>query len=186
MNGSLQSQHITVGMDKKELRKMLRQSELRGSAAEAFDLQRRLHGVAQLQRARVIMVYCALPDEVSMEALVDRWVAEGKTIVLPRVVSNTEMEVRKYGGRHDLAVGAFGILEPTGQTFTPLDDIDAVVVPGMAFDREGHRLGRGKGYYDRFLARVPHTYKIGVCFRHRLLDTVPCDEHDIRMDLVVG
>ena len=55
----------------------------------------------------------------------------------------------------------------------------------MAFDREGHRLGRGKGYYDRFLSRVPNIYKIGLCFSWQLVDSVPTDEHDIRMDETV-
>jgi 5-formyltetrahydrofolate cyclo-ligase len=60
------------------------------------------------------------------------------------------------------------------------------IIPGMAFDVEGHRLGRGKGYYDRFLAKLsPTTYKIGLCFRWQFVDQVPTDEHDIPMDEVI-
>lgn len=172
-------------MNKKELRKMLRQSERKGSPAEAFALQEKLQQVAELQRAQVVMAYCALPDEVALDQLMARWQEAGKTIILPRVTSDTEMEVRTFRGTQDLAVGAFGIMEPTGPVFSDLEQIDAIIVPGMAFDRRGHRLGRGKGYYDRFLARVPHAYKIGVCFSHRLLDSVPTDDNDICMDRVM-
>ena len=85
----------------------------------------------------------------------------------------------------DLQAGAFGILEPTGKLFTDYEKIDVVVVPGMAFDKEGHRLGRGKGYYDRFLAKIRNTYKIGLCFPWQLVDNVPTDEHDILMDEIM-
>lgn len=76
-------------------------------------------------------------------------------------------------------------MEPTGELFTDYDLIDVAIVPGMAFDREGHRLGRGKGYYDRFLAQLPHIYKIGICFPFQLVDKVPADVHDILMDEVI-
>ena len=133
----------------------------------------------------VILLYSALPDEVPTQSLMDDLVAQGKTVVLPRVVSDTDMELRRYTGQQDLQTGAYGILEPTGELFTDYDAIDVAIIPGMAFDAEGHRLGRGKGYYDRFLARVPHLYKIGLCFSWQMVDHVPCDEHDAVMDEVI-
>ena len=95
------------------------------------------------------------------------------------------MELRRYTARHDLQLGAYGLLEPTGELFTVYDTIDVAIVPGMAFDAEGYRLGRGKGYYDRFLARVPYLYKIGLCFSWQMVDKVPHDKHDIVMDEVI-
>ena len=127
----------------------------------------------------------ALPDEVPTQSLLDHLVAAGKTVLLPRVVNDTDMELRHYTGRHDLQPGAYGIMEPVGRPFTEYKQIDVAIIPGMAFDREGHRLGRGKGYYDRFLSRVPNIYKIGLCFSWQLVDSVPTDEHDIRMDETV-
>jgi len=132
-----------------------------------------------------ILLYSALPDEVPTQGLMDDLVAQGKMVVLPRVVSDTDMELRRYTGQQDLQTGAYGILEPTGELFTDYDAIDVAIIPGMAFDAEGHRLGRGKGYYDRFLARVPHLYKIGLCFSWQMVDHVPCDEHDAVMDEVI-
>ena len=63
--------------------------------------------------------------------------------------------------------------------------IELVVVPGMAFDKQGHRLGRGKGYYDRLLPKLTNAYKLGVCFPYQYIEEVPTDEHDIRMDEVL-
>ena len=139
----------------------------------------------RLAEARIVLLYSALPDEVPALPLLNRLTTEGKTVLLPRVVSDTDMELRRYTGPNDLEPGAFGIMEPTGELFTDYDLIDVAVVPGMAFDREGHRLGRGKGYYDRFLAQLPHIYKIGICFPFQLVDKVPADAHDMLMDEVV-
>ena len=139
----------------------------------------------RLADAHTVLLYSALPDEVPTLPLLNRLTTEGKTVLLPRVVSDTDMELRRYTGPNDLEPGAFGIMEPTGELFTDYDLIDVAVVPGMAFDREGHRLGRGKGYYDRFLAQLPHIYKIGICFPFQLVDKVPADAHDMLMDEVV-
>lgn len=139
----------------------------------------------RLADAHTVLLYSALPDEVPTQPLLSRLATEGKTVLLPRVVNDTDMELRRYTSLQDLEQGAFGIMEPTGELFTDYHDIDVAVIPGMAFDREGHRLGRGKGYYDRFLTQLPHTYKIGICFPFQLVDHVPADVHDILMDEVI-
>ena len=95
------------------------------------------------------------------------------------------MELRRYTGTSSLQPGAYGIMEPVGERFTDYATIDIAVVPGMAFDAQGHRLGRGKGYYDRFLAKVPDVYKIGLCFSWQMVDEVPSEANDIMMDEVV-
>ena len=161
------------------------------SKQELRRLIRASHPLTKLSRhprladAHTVLLYSALPDEVPTLPLLNRLSTEGKTVLLPHVVNDTDMELRRYTGSNDLEQGAFGIMEPTGELFTDYDDIDVAVIPGMAFDREGHRLGRGKGYYDRFLTRLPHTYKIGVCFPFQLVDHVPADAHDILMDEVI-
>lgn len=134
---------------------------------------------------KVIMLYSALPDEVPTQILIDQLAVQGKTVLLPRVISDTDMELHRYTGKQDLQTGAYNILEPTGELFTDYEAIDIAIVPGMAFDNDGHRLGRGKGYYDRFLSRVPNIYKIGLCFSWQMVDHVPFDEHDIVMDEVI-
>ena len=76
-------------------------------------------------------------------------------------------------------------MEPTGEPFTDYEQIDIVLVPGMAFDAAGHRLGRGRGYYDRFLIQTA-CRKIGVCFPFQRVAEVPTDDHDVMMDEVIG
>jgi 5-formyltetrahydrofolate cyclo-ligase len=97
------------------------------------------------------------------------------------------MIFREYTGPEDLQVGEFGIAEPTRGRILRPEMIDLMVVPGVAFDRAGHRLGRGAGYYDRYLSS-PHAagvYKMGVCFPWQSVESVPTEPHDIAMDEVI-
>ena len=95
------------------------------------------------------------------------------------------MELRTYTGENDLATGCYGIKEPVGKVFTDFAKIDVAIIPGMAFDRHGHRLGRGNGYYDRLLSKIPQAYKIGLCFDFQIVDSVPVDIHDVMMNDVI-
>ena len=138
-----------------------------------------------------IVAYYSLPDEVCTHQLLDELVAAGKTVYLPKVVNETEMVLCQYTGRDSLQKGAFGIMEPTGPVLPKdkYEDIRVVLVPGMAFDKENHRLGRGKGYYDRFLNSFPkprHAVFYGVCFDFQCVDAIPVDEHDVCMDGLIS
>lgn len=172
--------------NKQDLRKMLRQRMSIGSSAEASVIINRLRHHSVILRARTLLLYNSLPDEVPTQELIDEFVSEGKTVLLPRVISATEMQLCRYTGPDDLKQGAYGIMEPVSEVFTNYQQIEAAIIPGMAFDRQGHRLGRGKGYYDRFLPLLTNTYKIGVCYPSRLLDEIPVDDHDIMMDEVIS
>lgn len=171
---------------KQEIRKMLRQRGPIGSAAEASAIIHRLKAHPQVHLARTLLIYSALPDEIPTQQLIDDFLREGKTVLLPRVISDTQMELRRYTEATDLQQGAFGIMEPSGELFTDFGQIDVAIIPGVAFDKEGHRLGRGKGYYDRFLPLLRNTYMIGVCYPSRLLEHIPTDEHDISMDEIIS
>ena len=95
------------------------------------------------------------------------------------------MVLRTYEGEEHTQEGAFHIQEPTGENITDYQSIDVVIIPGMAFDSAGNRLGRGKGYYDRFLPKVSQSYKIGVCYGFQLVERVPTGDFDQPMDEVV-
>lgn len=140
---------------------------------------------SRLAEAQTVLAYYSLPDEVNTHQLLDDLLAEGKKVLLPKVLDDETMEIRRYTGRHDLQEGILHLMEPIGEPFTAYEDIDIVVVPGMAFDACGHRLGRGRGYYDRFLAAHPYIYKIGVCFDFQKVAEVPTDEHDMSVDEVI-
>lgn len=135
--------------------------------------------------AKTIMMYYSLPDEVNTRDAIDELVKRGKTLLLPVVTGEGEMELRLYHSQEDLHEGAFHIMEPIGPLFTDYATIDVAIVPGMAFDTRGNRLGRGKGYYDRFLPRLSKTYKIGICFPFQKLPGIPTEPTDIRMDELI-
>ena len=181
-------------LTKPVLRQQMRDAKLQHReqlAAMSQEVVERLAG--RLENKKTVMAYWPLADEVDVRQLIDRIVAEGRVALLPKVTGDTTMELRRYTSPADLTEGAFHIMEPVGDPFTDYDQIDAVLVPGMAFDAAGHRLGRGKGYYDRFLAAhfsplTPHPSPllIGVCFPFQRVAEVPSEEHDVVMDEVIA
>lgn len=175
-------------MRKEELRQQIKQLKRQFTPAQLEELS--LPVLARLRpllaEAQTIMAYYSLPDEVCTHQLIDELVAEGKTVLLPKVLDDETMELRRYTGRHDLREGAFHIMEPIGALFTS-SAIDIALIPGVAFDAFGHRLGRGRGYYDRFLSsqRTVPTELIGLCFDFQKVPEVPVDANDIPVDLVI-
>ena len=165
----------------------------------SFSIVERLR--ERLRDVHVILAYYSLPDEVCTHQLIDDLVAEGKIVLLPKVLDDETMELRRYTGPQDLCEGAFHIMEPIGEPFTDLQQIDVALIPGMAFDAQGHRLGRGKGYYDRFLrtmgtvpsvrsiadyrGTVPSVRTIGVCFNFQKVEEVPVEAFDMPVDKVI-
>lgn len=129
------------------------------------------------------MLYHSLKDEVQTHAFIEKW-SKRKKIILP-VVAGDVLELRAYTGPDELCVGSYGIAEPLGEVFTDYAAIDLAVIPGIAFDTAGHRLGRGKGYYDKLLPLLPSTRKAGLCFPFQLLEEVPAESFDICMDMVI-
>lgn len=178
-------------MLKQELRQEIRNRKRQFSHSQLGELSlavlQRLMSLPIMQEARTVLLYYSLPDEVNTHQLIERLAAEGCRILLPQVIDGENMLLREYSGKEDLKEGAFHIMEPCGKLFPESDyqKIDVAVVPGMSFDKQGNRLGRGKGYYDRMLQKMPAIYKIGICFDFQKTESLPTDEHDIRMDLIV-
>ena len=130
-----------------------------------------------------VLLYYSLKDEVDTHSFIEKWYRQ-KEIILP-VVTGDDLELRVYRGKESLEKGAYGILEPTGEKFTNFTSIDLAIIPGVAFDKEGNRLGRGKGYYDRLLPKI-NAYKMGICFPFQLINEVPAEPFDIKMDEVIA
>lgn len=176
-------------IDKRSLRKHIRELKRQFTDDQLVEMSRPV--VSQLLahpaviKAETILMYYSLPDEVFTHEAVHLLCENGKTVLLPRVIDGENMEIRIYSKPADLALGHYGIMEPTGALFTDYAAIDVAVIPGMAFDAQGHRLGRGKGYYDRFLPKATRAYKIGVCFDFQKQETIPTDAYDITMDCVI-
>ena len=171
-------------MSKTELRQAMKRLTLLHQAERQTLSERvtaKVLSEPHLQAARVVMLYSSLPDEVDTEQLIAVLQRQGKRILLP-VVQGDNMIAVEVSADTRYHTGSFGIKEPEPLPYQ--GEIDVVIVPGRAFDKQGHRLGRGGGYYDRFLADRS-TYKIGICFPCQLLDEIPHDIHDIPMDCVI-
>ena len=180
-------------MDKKELRRYIREQKRHFTPQQlgemSLGIMSSLLSHSQIQKADSVLMYHSLPDEVDTHSALDKLLAMGKKVLLPKVVSDTEMTIHEYTGKDSLQPSEpYGILEPTTPELSIINCqlSIVVVVPGMAFDRQGHRLGRGKGYYDRFLSQIPNIYKIGVCFPFQLVESVISEETDILMDEVIA
>ena len=132
--------------------------------------------------SKTVLLYYSLGDEVQTHAFVEKWHTQ-KKVLLP-VVRGDILELRHYTGKECLQVGAYGIEEPTGKNFTSYDEIELGIIPGMSFDRQGNRLGRGKGYYDKLLPLLTHSYNIGICYMFQAREEIPAEPFDQRMDEV--
>ena len=141
-----------------------------------------------LNKSNLILSYIPYGKEVDILRL-NQWILDhGKGLCLPRVLNDTDMEaVQVESLNKGFAKSRFGILEPAKES-EPVDirKINLILVPGLAFDWNGNRLGHGKGYYDRFLERCgKNTHTIGIAFRFQVFDSIPFDPHDKRMDEIV-
>lgn len=163
-----------------EMRRRKREYTVGQKEAMSEAICRHITDMVAWQEARCVLLYHPLPDEVDVRPLLEAGLDAGKVVILPQVVGE-DLCLRLYTGTDSLSVGAFGIMEPTGALFVDYEHIDLAVIPGMAFDGAGHRLGRGKGYYDRLLPSLPHAHRIGVCFPFQFVDAVPSLPHDVTM-----
>ena len=135
------------------------------------------------QRAQNVLIYNNLPDEIHTLGFVRRWMGK-KDFFFP-VVIDDNLVFRKYHSATKFTSGSLNVPEPDGEDLSDYSGIDLIIVPGVAFDTKFNRLGRGKGYYDRFLQRVS-AVKIGVCFDFQLLDEIPADIYDVKMDYIIS
>ena len=131
--------------------------------------------------AKTVLLYAPLQDEPDVARLFD----SSKTVCFPRFKSNRGYESAATECIEDLVIGKFGIQEPPPEAEEiSSSDIDITLVPGLAFDEACNRLGRGRGFYDRWLPQISGI-KTGIGFDHQLIDAVPTENHDHQLDMVV-
>ena len=160
-------------------------------ARKSAIIKARLFNEEEYKKARVVMFYVSLQDEVDTLSMIDEALKAGKRIAVPVILKE---EKRLIAGEihnrlEDLESQHFGIYQPRQDRVkeVPLDDIDLIVVPGVAFDRKNIRLGRGHGYYDRFLSGLPkRTKTIGLAFDFQVLEDLPQDPHDVPVSKIVS
>ncbi len=157
---------------------MLTEYERRQAADDVFE---QLEQLAAFIMSEHILMYHSLPDELSTHSFLYKWHGS-KHFYLPRV-NGVNLDILPYE-QTSLQLGAFHIEEPQGDETVSIDDIEMVVVPAMAYDRQGNRVGRGKGYYDRLLADSK-AIKIGVAYDCQLVDEIDTDSFDQPVDIVI-
>lgn len=162
----------------KGMRSMLIETEKMKAAEDVFS---NLEHTAAFIMAKDILMYHSLPDELATHSFLRKW-NKKKNFYLPRV-NGVNLDILPYDESR-LELGAFHIEEPSGNDVIPVEEIDLIIVPGVAFDRKGNRLGRGKGFYDRLLNDTSAT-KIGVGYEFQYIDEIPAEPHDIKMDIVI-
>ncbi len=149
-------------------------------------VRQRLAELKEFLHARTVMLFVAMEDEVHTLPIIEDALAAGKTVVLPhvdRAARTMDARIVRDPSR-DLVPGVFGIPEPRDCPVADPASIDFVLVPGRAFDRTGNRLGRGGGYYDRFLASLDAVL-CGCGFAAQIVDDVPVEPHDLPLELIV-
>lgn len=174
--------------EKKEIRRIVRQRikdmtpEARVSAAT--NIFQTIEQWEQFEDAHCIALFAAMNDEVATSEALLRWREMGKHIAVPRVEGDI-MRFYDYVPEH-MAIGAFGIEEPTSVVEILPEAIDLIIVPARAFTRQGIRLGRGGGFYDKYMSQPEfRAYKIGIAYECQIFDSLPHDPHDIAVDKVV-
>lgn len=175
---------------RKQIRSVIETLSVESLADRSRRACKLLTGMEQFQSAGVVMVYLNMPNEVDTTPLVLEAFQADKTVLAPRICwEKLHMEALEI---RSLEQGLFTrpkgppIREPVDGEPWPLEDIDLIVLPALAFDRTGNRLGWGKGFYDRFLARPAlHAYRIGLAFAEQVIDSVPIIETDQPVDALV-
>mgnify|MGYP002513835649 CR=1 FL=1 len=191
---------------KKILRKIIKVRVSAISADEKAKREKLLHNnlfsMPEFLAANTVMLFANLPDEIGTFSLIDKCITMGKKVFLP-VINGDDMSVAEFTG--EFKEGRFGIKEPSLLTpnssllfpnghqivpnghqhvLTP-NSMDFALVPGVGFSPSGYRLGRGKGYYDKFLSKYTNLFTVGVCFREQFYLDIPTEPHDIPMRKVI-
>ncbi len=176
-------------MEKTQLRAQMRQA-LQALTEERVQtlsnsICRRVLSHPAFLSANTVLLYAAMPNEANSKLLADHATAMGKRVAYPYCLNATQMVAMQPFEANDLEPGAYGILAPVRErsAIIPPQEVDFVLVPGLAFDGHGGRLGRGAGFYDRYLL-LTHAFRAGFCFELQLFSELPMDEHDLFMHAV--
>ncbi|MBR2889502.1 MAG: 5-formyltetrahydrofolate cyclo-ligase [Oscillospiraceae bacterium] len=175
-------------MDKRELRAMIRQKKRAMSAEQIAEKSRRLGALfadsEAYRRAKTIYGYLPYNQEVRTVPMLERALAEGKRVAVPKIFGD-EMLFIYLEDLSQVAKGYSGIPEPVEDGPVADDETALVLMPGLAFDPSGNRMGYGGGFYDKFLAKEPNHPTVALCYDFQVLEHLETQEHDIPVDLVL-
>ena len=181
-----------IATDKKILRSEIKRKSLSMGLAERKAEAQRVVALVDRELAEreagVLAMFYPLADEIDILPLAERATAMGWRVVMPRMASGEEPQMEFYDFvEEQMTEGKMGVIEPQSKEPIEVEAIDLMIVPGVAFTADGARLGRGKGYYDRYMARSGfRAYTVGVGYAHQILTALPQEVHDRRVDMVIG
>ncbi len=176
---------------RKEIKQKVNKQDDAQRLRKSYLIKEKLFNLAEFKRARCIMFYIATDEEVETSFMIGAAQKIGKKIAVPTILVREKRMIASIlkDLKTELAPGPYGILQPKREYLRPApkSKIDLVVVPGLAFDRRGKRLGRGRGYYDKFLASLSaHIPRIGLAFDFQVLNDLPAFSHDISVTKVIS
>ena len=175
-------------MDKKELRKTVRKERESLSVEYIEEYSKRVSEIflesGEYKNSSVVMSYMSIKNEVDTSIINKRVLEDGKTLLIPRINDADEVEAVEIGLGSELQTsGKYGIPELSKGEAYPKSGIDLVIVPGVAFDENGNRIGFGKGYYDRFL-KGSSAKRVAVVYPFQLTESIEAEEHDEKVDKI--
>lgn len=173
---------------RRELRQILASMTTQERQEASQGICAHLSSISSIESAATILAYLPLAEEVDLTPLLTRWIEESRTVCVPIV--SWENKTMRAGllptlDGKSLIERSYGLREPRNPQTVPADTIDVMLVPGLGFDRDGARLGRGGGYYDRYLESNRSPIVIGVAFDCQMIDSIDKEEHDQMMTVVV-
>ena len=174
-------------MDKKSLRQNIKAAvkDCRNKKEQSEKICKKVLLLPEIKKSKCVFIYISEENEVDTRGIISVLIAGGKRVCIPKITGDGIMVAVEFDGdEKSLTPDKFGIPTVWQGREVEKNDIDLCICPGVAFDFEGRRLGRGGGFYDRFLAGCK-AFKVGVCFNEQMVERVPAEEFDVLMDRVV-
>lgn len=178
---------MSLLLSKNELRSKMNSRLSQLTPEEYHDLNHSLYSnflkLKLLNEANYIMIYYSVRNEVNTVRIIDYLLKAGKTVALPVCTPERDLKAGVISDLSQLQPAPFGLMEPgPGAVILENSKLELIIMPGIAFDENGHRLGHGAGYYDRFLLKTPNAFKLGLAYDFQLLPEIPVESHDIKMN----
>jgi len=180
---------IKIIEEKNQIRKKIRELHLthdniyKENASKI--IMNKVENHVYFKHAKNILLYWSAENEVNTHEFIIKWYLK-KNIYLPCIKNERELEFRLFEGIEKLKINnKFNIPEPIGKIFSDAEEVHLAIIPGLAFDLNKNRMGRGKGYYDNYL-KNKKFWKIGICFDYQIFDKIPTDENDVKMDEIIS
>jgi len=152
--------------------------------SKSRSIEEKLFGLDSYKKSRTVMLFVSFGNEVNTHDMIKKSFGK-KNVVIPKVIQQEIEPSIVIDFDSLIPAGKFGILEPIDIMKIAYKNIDLILVPGIAFDSEGHRIGYGFGYYDKFLKKVPKAVKVGLAFDFQIVDRIPAEEHDVPVDFII-